>query len=243
MKYVGSKSRVAKQIVPIINRFREQTPNGLYIEPFVGGANVIDKVLGGDKIGYDANPYLIALLNHVKYDGWLPDKVSRTEYESVRSSPRTYAGWYVGCVGFLASYNGKFFGGYAGIVHTKAGTTRDYYDESRRNLLAQAKRFKDVQFVHMDYRDLEPTGCVIYCDPPYASTTGYAGAPPFKPDEFWAKAQQWAENNTVLVSEQTAPDWATCIWEQEVKRTLDNKKRTSVCERLYLIEKGEMKNE
>ncbi len=39
MKYMGSKNRIAKQILPIIlkNRTKEQ----YYIEPFVGGANLI----------------------------------------------------------------------------------------------------------------------------------------------------------------------------------------------------------
>ena len=44
MKYMGSKNRIAKHIVPIIQRYIDKTNPKSYIEPFVGGANVIDKI-------------------------------------------------------------------------------------------------------------------------------------------------------------------------------------------------------
>jgi len=44
MKYMGSKSRHAKEILSII--LKERKPDQWYVEPFVGGANVIDKVDG-----------------------------------------------------------------------------------------------------------------------------------------------------------------------------------------------------
>ncbi len=48
MKYMGSKARYAKSILPIILASRQ--PDQWYVEPFVGGANVIDKV-SGPRIG------------------------------------------------------------------------------------------------------------------------------------------------------------------------------------------------
>ena len=44
MKYQGSKSRIAKYIVPIIQKCIDDNEIIKYIEPFVGGANVIDKI-------------------------------------------------------------------------------------------------------------------------------------------------------------------------------------------------------
>ena len=44
MKYMGSKNRIAKHILPIILKDRKE--NQYYVEPFVGGANMIDKVQG-----------------------------------------------------------------------------------------------------------------------------------------------------------------------------------------------------
>ena len=44
MKYVGSKNRLSKDILPLILKNRK--PGQWYVEPFVGGANLIDKVDG-----------------------------------------------------------------------------------------------------------------------------------------------------------------------------------------------------
>ena len=65
MRYVGSKNRLSKELAPIIQSYINDNCKG-YIEPFVGGANMIDKIKCDNKIGYDINNYLIALLNHAK---------------------------------------------------------------------------------------------------------------------------------------------------------------------------------
>lgn len=41
------------------------------------------------------------------------------------------------------------------------------------------------------------------------------------------------EKNIVLVSEHEAPSEWTCIWQQEVKRTIDNNKRVKAIEKLF----------
>lgn len=45
MKYMGSKRRIANEILQII--LKDRTPNQYYVEPLCGGCNVIDKVGGG----------------------------------------------------------------------------------------------------------------------------------------------------------------------------------------------------
>ena len=70
MKYMGSKNRIAKHILPIM--LVEAEKNGItkWVEPFVGGANMIDKVPDTfAREGYDINRYLIALLNYSKQGG------------------------------------------------------------------------------------------------------------------------------------------------------------------------------
>lgn len=69
MKYLGSKTRIAKSIVPIIQAYIDKSGFDTYVEPFVGGANVIDKIRCKYKIGFDINPYLIALLNYASTGG------------------------------------------------------------------------------------------------------------------------------------------------------------------------------
>lgn len=166
----------------------------------------------------------------------MPDMISREEYAEVRANKEKYDPWIVGCVGFLASYNGKFFGGYAGVVHTKAGTTRNYYDEARRNVLQQAAAFGEIEFIRFDYRKLGFTDCVIYCDPPYAGTTQYDDR--FDHSEFWDTMRKWSENNVVLISEETAPPDFKVIWQGNVKRTQDNASRITATEKLFIYERS-----
>lgn len=52
---MGSKSRIAKYIVPIIQQCIDDNNIEYYIEPFVGGANVIDKIICKNKSGSDKN--------------------------------------------------------------------------------------------------------------------------------------------------------------------------------------------
>ena len=42
MKYMGSKRRIAKEITTIMNKIILDNKIHTYIEPFVGGANVIE---------------------------------------------------------------------------------------------------------------------------------------------------------------------------------------------------------
>ena len=242
MKYVGSKSRIAKHIVPIIQSYIDDTNANFYLEPFIGGANVIDKISCNKKIGYDINHYLIELFKNMDLIHSLPDEITKEEYDAVRKSYQTkdqqYPDWYIGAVGFLASYNGKFFGGRAGIVKTKIGTIRNYYDEAKRNLISQIPLLTNVEFGESDYRQLDMSKfChgVIYCDIPYKNTTGYQDN--FNHDEFWEWAEECSKENVVLVSEQVAPSHWKSIWAQPVKRTLDNASRISITEQLYIFGK------
>ena len=112
MKYMGSKSRIAKYIVPIIQQYIDKNHISTYWEPFVGGANVIDKVKCPCRIGSDKNPYLIALLQRVQGGGELYPDVSRELYNEARQAYQNhdsakFTDWQLGNIGFLASYNGK----------------------------------------------------------------------------------------------------------------------------------------
>lgn len=49
MKYMGSKARIAKHILPVMLAYRKDDDQ-LWVEPFVGGGNIIDKV-GGNRLG------------------------------------------------------------------------------------------------------------------------------------------------------------------------------------------------
>lgn len=245
MKYMGSKAKIAKHIVPIIQKEIEQHNIKTYIEPFCGGCNMIDKVACEKKIASDNNKYLIALFRNLHKINDLPEYVTKEHYQEVREcfnkNLKTYPEWYIGAIGFLASYNGRFFdGGYAGIVNTKAGTVRKYYDEAKRNLLEQIPRLQGIEYHCQDYThysDVE--GCLFYLDPPYKGVKQYGTSKGFNNVEFWKWVEKMSEKNIVLISEHEAPSRFKCVWKQEVKRTMNNRKPQKAVEKLFRIKEQE----
>ena len=51
MKYIGSKNKISKHIVPIIQKAIDENNIDIYYEPFVGGANMIDKISCKTRVG------------------------------------------------------------------------------------------------------------------------------------------------------------------------------------------------
>lgn len=234
MKYMGSKSRIAKYIVPILQEYIDKNNIKLYVEPFVGGANVIDKINCQEKIGNDLNEYLIEFWKEIQ-KGWNPlDDVdmSKDYYDNVRVNKTNFPKYIVALCGLCATYNAKWFGGYAGIVHTKTGVTRNYYDEAVRNVLKQKENLKEVNFRHGSYLDLHLKNSLVYCDPPYKNTTKYKDD--FNHDEYWHWVRSMSKDNIVLCSEYTAPEDFKCIWEYKTIVTLDNASRSTATERLFI---------
>lgn len=217
MKYVGSKGRHAKQILPII--LADRAEGQAYVEPFVGGANTIQHV-GGRRIAGDMHAGLIAMMQKVSL-GWMPDAtmLSEAHYKTAKAFESGYGpSAQRAFLGFAMSYGGKWFGGYRRDPSGK----RDYASESMRAAEKEFPKLRGVEFHHCDYRDLPlPPASLIYCDPPYRGTLGYSTGD-FDHDAFW----QWcrdrkAEGHTVFVSEYSAPDDFLCVWSKEVNNTLD----------------------
>ena len=240
MKYMGSKSRIKKYIVPILQEMIDKNNIENYIEPFVGGANVIDSIKCKNKIGADISKPLIELLKSVVEGKELPQEISKEHYSDVRSNKDTnkYEEWYKGAVGYLSSYNGRYFdGGYAGECNTKGGV-RNYYQEAKRNIEKQAINLKDITFITSNYQDLEiPNNSLIYCDIPYKNTKQYGINKNFNHEEFWEWVRKQSEKHIVIVSEQEAPNDFKCIWEQAVTRTQDNRKRSKAIEKIFMFNK------
>ena len=245
---MGSKSRIAKYIAPIIQNKIEESNSLIYLETFVGGANMIDKINCPQRIGSDKNPYLIALLQHVQLDLPLYNSVSKELYNKARTAVKNhdtseFFDYQIGNIGFLASYNGRWFdGGYAkpGYENTKNGHRyRDYYEESKQNLLKQAPMLKGIDFFCKDYKEWSYVKhAVIYCDPPYQGTKGYTNATDFDYDAFWQWCRDMSKDNIVLISEEHAPDDFTCIWEQEVSRSMKVTEKSKSVEKLFTYQKG-----
>ena len=243
MKYMGSKSRIKKNIIPILQEIIDEHNITTYVEPFVGGCNIIDSIICNQRIANDRSTPLIELFKGLLNGKELPLEINKEHYSDVRKhkDDDTYEEWYKGMVGYLSSYNGKYFGGYAGKVITKTGKVRDYYDEAKRNIQFQTPFLKDVEFFNMDYRKLNiPAGSLIYCDIPYKNTTQYFTSKDFNHEEFWQWVRDMSKNNIVIVSELQAPDDFVVIWEQEVTRTQDNRKREKSIEKMFIYKDCEV---
>lgn len=225
MVYMGSKSKYSKYIVPILQQVIDDNNVNTYIECFCGGCNIIDKINCENRYAYDRSDTLIALLKaaqsgmeNVLQDGnrELWDKGKAYVKDGVMPEDMSLA--EIGAMEFFASFcNGGFPRGYA-----KNSETRNYFQEARRNLEAQAPSLQGIVFRCQNYDDLTtPVKAVIYLDPPYQNTKiyGYANQEKMDYDHFWNWVRELSKDNYVFVSEQSAPDDFEVIWEQEVTRT------------------------
>lgn len=232
MKYMGSKARIKKHIVPIIQNIIEKNNSKMFIDCFVGGANIIDSIKCEKRIGNDLSSPLIALWKGLQ-QGREIKLYTRDEYNYIKNHKDEFDDFTLGVVGFLHSYNAKYFGGYAGEITTKTGVNRDYRIESINNIMKQREHIQDVMFVNKDYKEMKDIkGAVIYTDIPYKSTTGYEGY--FNHDEFYDWVREKSKENIVLISELQAPEDFVCIWEQVVTRTHNHKDRFKSVEKLFV---------
>jgi DNA adenine methylase len=220
---MGSKSKYAAELIQVMLKYAPNRAN--WLEPFVGGANLIEKVPPTfNRIGNDINIYVIKMFQALQ-NGWIPpDDLDEKTYNFYRllsresfAKERDIAA-NIGFIGVGCSYAGKWFGGYARSKN-KNGDPRNHCLESKNNVLKQLPHIQTVKFISMNYKDLFiPKNTLVYCDPPYQNSTQYEI--PFSHDEFWEWCNIQSQTNPVFVSEYNAPpDWV-CLWSQNVCSSL-----------------------
>ena len=159
MKYMGSKNRIAKEILPIILKDRKE--NQWYVEPFCGGCNTIDKV-SGFRMANDSNKYLISMWKEIVDNGWIPpDYIEETIHSDVKKNPEKYDDYFVAFVRFGASFGADWNGGFARNVRKDKPnadilnkTTKSYSKQSKNNILKQVPFLKGVIFSSVAYCEL-----------------------------------------------------------------------------------------
>ena len=215
MKYMGSKNRIAKHILPIMLKAATENDITTWVEPFVGGGNMIDKVPTTFKrIGIDYNKHaiqaLIAIRDMVEY---LPNELTEMDYKQLKGGdPEPIKSW----LRFVASFGGKFDNGYA-----RQGNSLKYrstpLQEGIRNAQKQSPNLRGVELINGGYNEnSDYRNCLIYCDPPYKGTTSYKTGS-FNHDEFWQWCRDMSHNSTVFISEYNAPEDFKCVWEGGLK--------------------------
>lgn len=205
MRYMGNKSRYARVIAPIVR----PSATGLYIEPFVGSAGMMQHVRADVRIGIDRNPYIIALLTAIQ-DGWMPPKKVTEEEYAYWKANQTIDPKMTGFVGFGCSFGGMFFGSYA-----KSKKRANYAMESRNSLMKSRRGLRGCTFLCGEYHQAEALAkrktATIYCDPPYAGTAQYGDA--FDSAAFWKWADRMVDaGHRVFVSEYNAPEHWKCLY-------------------------------
>ena len=243
MVYMGSKAKYANDIVPILQKAIDDNNVNTYIECFVGGANIIDKIKCEKRIGYDRSDTLIALLNLASKD-WskvlkegsreLWDKGKGYVKDGIMPDDMSLAD--IGAIEFFASFsNGGFPRGYA-----KNTDKRNYFNEAYRNMEKQAPLLQGIEFKCQNYWELMPIeNAVIYLDPPYIGTKhyGYANQEKMDYNKFWNWVRKISINNYVYISEQVAPEDFEIIWHKEVKRTAGKDNNFAAVEKLFKYKK------
>jgi DNA adenine methylase len=222
MKYMGSKNRIAKEILPIMLKERGQRT---WVEPFVGGANMIDKVQG-KRIGADLNEYVIALLNEMSKPTFVAPVISEEKYNELKSNKGVYEKWVVGYAGTQLSFGATWFGSYRRDNLGK----RNYCLEAQTNVNKQSKNLQGVEFIHSSYDSLEvPENSFIYCDPPYQTeATKGKYKDDFNHERFWQWCRDMAtKGHIVYVSEYNAPADFESVWQKEINQRMNNNVETS----------------
>jgi len=234
MKYMGGKNRIAKEILPIILKNRKE--NQFYVEPFAGGCNVIDKVKG-NRLASDKSEYLMEMWYDLTQDHMFVEKIDKDKYDRARTEfnhgvNEEFTVSEIGWIGFMASYNGRFFdGGYNGNYKK-----RDYTKESIDNIYKQIESMKGVEFSFGNYNEMIiPDNSIIYCDIPYEGTKQYSTSKNFNHLEFW----QWCRNMTkkgheVFISEYNAPSDFECVWSKTVTNSMNTDKTYKPVEKLFV---------
>lgn len=245
MKYMGNKSRIVNDILPIM---LQHNKNNIFVDLFCGSCSVIQNVpVNYKRIANDKNKYLIemfkALTNGKEYPIFIQKEIY-SHYRDVYNQERKglvqltdeeYAevGWY----GWMGSFNGRMYsGGYSGHnVAQKNGKPRDYISEQIRNTLSQISYLKDIEFHSDDYRKIEiPKNSIVYCDIPYFGTKQYETSKDFDYEAFYDWCRKNKDKYKIFISEYSMPNDFKCIWQKEITNSMNTTKTYKPIEKLFV---------
>tara|TARA_R110000782_G_scaffold253743_1_gene341925 strand:+ start:8447 stop:9157 length:711 start_codon:yes stop_codon:yes gene_type:complete len=228
--YLGGKSRLAKSFAWLLQA-EIDAGRPTFVEPFVGACNVLPvlKVPSGCRVILnDAHEGLVGMWRALRDGEWSPPHVDEATYDTLRRvgdmmDPDTVF------AAFGASFAGKCWGGFA----RGRKTNRDYAAESSRATLRKRPYLKGASLHAGDYRETPiPDGAVVYCDPPYAGTTGYTHTTCAR--EFWAWCEGLvARGCAVFVSEFDCPVGWVSPWSLPRRVTASLGVGCAVVERVY----------
>lgn len=234
MKYMGNKQRIADDILTAIG----VNENDTFVDLFCGSLSVTQRTKCAKNIANDKNKYLIAMWGGLLEGKEYPNVITKEHYSEVRDdynkSGGKYTDDYIGWIGWMGSYNGRFFdGGYSG--HDVKG--RDYISEQIRNTTKQLDelRSKHIKLSSAEYYDVDiPENAVVYCDIPYRDTTQYSTSKGFDYEKFYDWCRSNNDRYRIYVSEYNMPDDFKCIWSKEVTNAMNTKNTYKPIEKVMI---------
>lgn len=233
MRIQGGKARLGKAISQVLKQQAEEYENLLkkrsakklaYFEPFAGMLGVMRHMNDEGRVRHanDINQDTVAMWKAVQR-GWRPKSTcTQRDWDKAKQSHGPSA--ERGFIGSQCSFGGAFFSGFAGKYDK---TDKNYAQAGLTSLEKILPDVKDVRFTALSYEDFEPSGMLIYADPPYASP--YQSVQPnkymrqFDHDKFWKTMQEWSKRNLVFVSEYKAPQGWKSIWKKILPKAFNQK--------------------
>lgn len=211
MQYMGGKTRIAAELVSVIDK--ERRPGQLAWDAFCGGLSVSRALLKrGPVLSTDACVPLISLYLAVQAGWETPSDISPDIYRDARLLPDSDP--LKAFCGFGMSFGGKWFGGLSRPRPKYARPAEGCGKVLKRDVLGL-----DIRCVDFMAQAPCATDALLYLDPPYAGTTAYGGCAPFDSDAFAVKVDKWARFTTVFVSEYNFPI-GEIVWEKASKTVL-----------------------
>jgi len=233
---LGNKSRISKYLAPILTE--HLNGENWYIEPFAGAFGMISNINYPNRIAYDKDKYIIALMKAVR-DGWTPDFCSELKYQMIKDSltgknDLEFSDEEIGFAGYGCSFGGKWFAGFArgGI---SGGKIRNHSSESSRNLVKMRPKLQGIKIQVSNYEDAKlGEGNSVYLDPPYSTGTKYKSE--FDHNLFWEWVRNQSKVNYVYTSEYNSPEDFIPVWEKEHKSGIHHgfTEHKSTIEKLFI---------
>lgn len=235
MQYRGGKNRFAKEILAHMPHCHT------FIEPFVGGGGMTRHAVhcGKFKEFYcsDANSYVIDYYNALKC-GWMPrENYWPDNYVEIKEAwkRQDFSKWSKVEM-ILCGYTMCFMGGFMGSQKNCRSRVPHKYPmiSAKKDLLwINRVNIKNCSYEEVDITDYP---CVIYCDPPYAGTSGYLNVPKFDHDRFYDWVRNLSNLHYVYISECSMPDDFECIWFRQLGG--NGKMSRNRTERLFIHKDG-----
>ncbi len=259
MKYMGSKRRVANDILNVMFNIVETDENTIFYDVFCGGGNLIQEVPLKNRVAIDLNEYVIEALRVIKLNPYiLPKdrqdfinmvkqyakdkhiefKTGKEAYNYMKEHLKEYPKWFIGYIGTTCAFGAKFLSTWARGTE-RNGKKRDYVRQAYNSAIVQHKRIQCVDFICKEYDkyDYIKENSIVYCDPPYSEASKYPRMTGFKSSDFYNWIRHMSKQGyNIFFSEFSAPEDFVEIWSKELLITTHKTRYSVKVDKLFTTE-------